>query len=79
MTRRPLTDTSAIAAQVQLRVLRALPAPRRLALAIEMSTTARAFAAARLREQHPDWSESQITRGLLRLTVPIADMPPILS
>ena len=73
-----LTDTTPAAADLQSRVLRGLAGPRRLALAVEMSLTAKALLVARLRTEHPEWSAAQIARESLRLTLPGAVLPPIL-
>jgi hypothetical protein len=67
MTAVPKTDTSPAAAAAQAAVLRGLSPERRLELAVEMSRTARALVCARLRSEHPDWSELQMNRELLRL------------
>jgi len=40
---------------------------QRLLLAIEMSLFARALAKAGIRQEHPDWTEAQVARELLRL------------
>lgn len=76
MTAVPKTDTSPAAAEAQAGVLRRLSPERRLDLAVDMSLTARALVGARLRLEHPDWSENVVTRQLLRLTVADADLPP---
>ncbi|MGH7585653.1 MAG: hypothetical protein ACREMH_05345 [Gemmatimonadales bacterium] len=78
MRARPMTDTSALAAAVQIRVLRGLPAVRRLELAVEMSLAARALQTARLRTRHPGWTEAQVAHETLRLTLPAAVLPPSL-
>jgi hypothetical protein len=36
-------------------------------LALEMSLFARALAKARIQQEHPDWTESEVARELLRL------------
>jgi hypothetical protein len=40
---------------------------QRLLMAYEMSMFARELSKARIRREHPDWSESQIAKELLRL------------
>jgi hypothetical protein len=40
---------------------------QRLLIAFEMSQFARELVKARIRQEHPDWPEAQITRELLRL------------
>jgi len=62
----PLSDTSPEAAAMQLRVLKSLSGEQRLLLALEMSDFARELTKAGIREQHPDWSEKEVVRELLR-------------
>lgn len=76
MTAVPKTDTSPAAAAAQADALRRLPAARRLELAVDMSLMARALLAARLRTEHPEWSETEVTRQVLRLTLASAGPPP---
>lgn len=40
---------------------------QRLLLALEMSLFARALAQARIRQEHPKWTASEVARELLRL------------
>lgn len=70
-----MIDSSAAAAELQLRILRGLSAVRRLELAVEMSLTARALLRARLRAEHPQWPEAKVEREILRLTLPNAVLP----
>jgi hypothetical protein len=63
----PITDTSAEAQAVQLQIQRAMTEEQRLLLALEMSLFARALAKARIQQEHPDWTESEVARELLRL------------
>jgi hypothetical protein len=70
----PITDTTPAAQAVQLQIQRAMPGEQRLLIAIEMSLFARELAAEGIRQEHPEWPETQITRELLRralLTVPM--------
>lgn len=76
MTPMPKTDTSQAAAEAQLGALRRLLPERRLALAVDMSLTARALIGARLRTEHPEWSEPEMRRQLLRLTLAGTVLPP---
>lgn len=59
-------DTSPAASAIQLEVLRTLTGADRLRLALEMSEVARSLTLARLRRQHPDWSEADLKRELIR-------------
>jgi hypothetical protein len=63
----PVTDTSAEALAVQLQIHRAMTEEQRLLLALEMSLFARSLAKARILQEHPKWTESQVARELLRL------------
>ena len=63
----PITDTSAEAQAVQLQIQRAMTEEQRLLLALEMSLFARALAKARIQQEHPNWTESEVARELLRL------------
>ena len=73
-----MTDTNRQAGDVQVQVLRALTPLARLALAVDMSVTARALLRARLTQEHPAWAPAAIERELLRHTLPAATLPPSL-
>ncbi len=65
--------------EMQIRILRGLTPSRRLATALEMTDLARAFARAGIRMRHPDWSEAQVSRELLRIAFlpePLPDWLP---
>ena len=61
------TGTTAEAQAVQLRIQRAMSGEQRLLLALEMSLMARDLAKARIRQEHPEWPETEVTREILRL------------
>jgi hypothetical protein len=63
----PFTDTSPAAQAIQLDIHRSMSGEQRLLLAFEMSMFARELNRARLRSEHPEWTEAQIARELLRL------------
>ena len=63
----PLRDTSPEAEAVQLRVLRSLSDERRLIMALDLSEFLRAMAKARIRQEHPDWTERQVIREIFVL------------
>jgi hypothetical protein len=48
---------------------------QRLLLAFEMSLFARDLAKARIRQEHPDWPNAQVTLELIRLAFLPAAMP----
>ena len=60
-------DTSPEAEAVQLRVLKSMSNEQRFLIALDMSESLRAIARERIRQEHPDWSERQVVRELLRL------------
>lgn len=68
-------DTSKAVAALQARILRRMTGEERLKLAMEMSLAARAFSTARLRHEHPDWSDSELKRELLRYAFPPGPLP----
>jgi hypothetical protein len=49
---------------------------KRLALAVEMSLMAREMAWARLRREHPDWTEWELKRETLRYAFGSEPWPP---
>jgi hypothetical protein len=62
-----ITDTSPEARAIQLRIQSAMTGAQRILLAFEMSEFARNLARAGIRKDHPEWSEEQVARELLRL------------
>lgn len=73
----PLSDTHPTAQAVQRDIRQAMSGEQRLLLAFEMSMFARDLSRERIRRQHPEWSEKQVARELLRLTffpVPLPDL-----
>jgi hypothetical protein len=68
-------DTSETAAALQYQILRRLTGAERLRLASEMTVAARALSMARLRHQHPGWSDADLKRELLRYAF-LPDPPP---
>ena len=63
----PLTDTTLEAQAVQLRIQREMSGEQRILLAFEMSLFARELAREGIRRDHPEWSETQVERELIRL------------
>ena len=74
----PITDTSASAQAVQLRIQREMTGEQRLLIAFEMSLFARELAKQGIRQEHPDWPEAQVTRELLRLAFLPEPLPSLL-
>jgi hypothetical protein len=56
-----------MAQAMQLDIQRSMSGEQRLLLAYEMSMFGRELNRARLRDEHPEWTEAQIARELLRL------------
>jgi hypothetical protein len=54
------------ASQIQQDILRRMPPAERLRLACEMSDLARDLCRARIRQDHPEWTEEQVVRELVR-------------
>jgi hypothetical protein len=61
---------------VQLDIQRSMSGEQRLLLAYEMSMFGRELNRARLRDEHPEWTEAQIARELLRLAFFPQPLPP---
>lgn len=62
-----ISDTSPVAQALQLQIQSAMSGEQRMTLAYEMSMFARELAREGIRRDHPDWSDAQIARELLRL------------
>ncbi len=71
-----MSDTSPEAAEIQAAIHRRMTGVERLRMAMEMSLAARELAAARLRLEHPEWSEHQIKCELLRYAFGSDPLPP---
>ncbi|HEY6769369.1 MAG TPA: hypothetical protein VI386_31890 [Candidatus Sulfotelmatobacter sp.] len=63
----PITDTTPAARAIQLDIHRSMSGEQRLLLAYEMSMFARELCQERIRREHPEWTEAQVARELLRL------------
>jgi Rv0078B-related antitoxin len=68
-------DTSPSAEALQLRVQRGKTGEQRLIMAIEMSLFARELGKEGIRREHPQWSEYQIARELIRRAF-LPGLPP---
>jgi hypothetical protein len=60
-------DTSPEAFRVMVGIYRAMPASRRLELALQMSDEILEVAAAGIRQRHPEYTEEEVRRTLVRL------------
>jgi Rv0078B-related antitoxin len=63
----PISDTTPEAQAVQLQLHRAMTGEQKILLAYEMSMFGRELNRARLQQEHPEWTEAEISRELLRL------------
>jgi Rv0078B-related antitoxin len=73
-----VSDTSREAAEIQDDIHRRMTGAERLRLAIKMSIAARELTLARLRAEHPDWSEWELKRELLRYAFGSDPLPEVL-
>lgn len=71
-----MSDTSPAVQAIQDAIHRRMTGEERLKLAMEMSDMARAFALARLRTEHPDWTKWELKRELLRQAFGSEPWPP---
>jgi hypothetical protein len=71
----PITDTSPSAQARQLEILRAMSGEQRMMLAYEMSMFVRELMKEGIRRDHPEWTEAQIARELLRRAFFPAPLP----
>lgn len=71
-----MRDTGQTAAAIQVEVLRSLAGSERFFLAFQLSLAAREMALARLSRQHPDWSEAELKRELVRYAFHPGRIPP---
>jgi hypothetical protein len=61
-----MTDTSPSAQAAQLCAQRAMTGEQRLLMALEMCLFARELAREGIRREHPEWSDADVKRELLR-------------
>jgi hypothetical protein len=73
-----VTDTSPEAAALQISIQKGMTGAERVRLALEMSYAVRKLALARLRKEHPDWSDWELKRELLRYAFGSAPLPALL-
>ena len=69
------SDTTPAAGALQLQIQRAMSGEQRIFLALEMSLFARELAKEGVRRDHPEWTEAQVARELLRLAFLPAPLP----
>jgi len=69
------SDTHPRAEQMQRQIEAAMTGEQRLLEALEMSVFAREFAKSKIRRDHPEWTESQVAREILRLEFLPEELP----
>jgi len=70
-----MSDTTPEAKAIQEEALRNMTGEQRLLLAWDMSLFARDLARAGIRDAHPEWTDAQVARELLRLAFLPASLP----
>lgn len=70
-----MTDSTQAAAALQTNVQRGLTGLERLRIAVDMSLFARRLAQARLHQEHPDWTDADVTKELLRAAFAPGELP----
>jgi hypothetical protein len=73
-----MSDTSREAAEIQDGIHRRMTGAEKFRFAVEMSVAARELTLARLRAEHPDWSEWELKRELLRYAFGSEPLPAFL-
>lgn len=63
----PISDTDPKIEAMQLERLRSMTGEQRLLMGIDISDLSRALMKAGVKREHPDWSEKQIVREVMRL------------
>ncbi len=71
-----MSDTASEAMAHQTKVYCKLTGVERLSLAFDMSLLARDMSRTRLRLQHPDWTDDEVKREVLRYAFALASIPP---
>jgi len=71
-----ISDTSPEAAAVQREILRGMTGEQRMKLAFKLTDFMRRSALSRIRSEHPEWTEWQVKRELLRIAFHPEPLPP---
>jgi hypothetical protein len=74
----PISDTSPAARALQLKIQQAMTGEQRMLLAFEMSMFTRELTRAGIRQEHPEWTEEQVQRELLRMAFLPDPLPAML-
>lgn len=76
MTSCPGSDTTAEVLALQVAAWRRMTPAARVELAWEMSEAARGLLLARLRSEHPDWTDRELRAEAVRLATNVASPAP---
>ncbi len=71
----PLSDTSPTAKKVQMQIFASMSGEERILWALEASELTREFTKSKIRSDHPDWDEAQVSREVLRLQFLPGELP----
>lgn len=63
----PISDTHPKVEALQLERLRSMTGEQRLLMGIDISDLSRSLMKAGIKREHPNWSEKQVMRELIRL------------
>jgi hypothetical protein len=63
----PISDTHPKIEALQLKLLRSMTGEQRLLMGIDISDLSRTLMKAGIKREHPEWSEKQVMRELIRL------------
>lgn len=70
-----MSDTGGAAEELQFSVYRRMTGAERLRIALDLTAAVRGLALARLRKEHPAWSEDDLKRELIRYAF-LPEPPP---
>ena len=71
-----LSDTTPAAKKLQMQIEAAMTGEERILQALETSLLVREFAKSKIRSDHPDWTDAQVAREVLRLQFLPGKLPP---
>ena len=70
------TDTSPDVERLRIERLRRMTGEERIRIAFRLSDFTRRAAASRIRSEHPDWTDRQVKRELVRISFLPEPLPP---
>jgi hypothetical protein len=77
--RMPISDTSPEIAAMQAEILRRMSFSQKFAALSELCELTRELARAGVRREHPEWTEAQVVRELLRIALLPVPLPAALE